>query len=151
MKNKLYLCLFGTGKTYLAKHYTNYWDLDLGCNGIIDPVDIQTILDNINGPVLLNISRKTINILIKYNFQNLFDIYVVLPEHTPEAKQAIINRCQHRPDHDTAFGEYVKGTYDLHYNLAVRLKYPKIYLKANQYLMDILDKDGNLKINETDN
>ena len=150
MKNKLYLCLFGCGKTYFCKQSAKWLDFDVGTREkpLASPslLNVSLHKQTIDTPnAVMNISDLSLDLLIQYNLKLYFDIKIILPENTTEMKQEILERVSLRPDHDTAFIDYAEANYDSIYALADTLEYPKIYLKSGQYLADIIDEDGKPK------
>lgn len=144
MKNKLYICLFGSGKTYFCQKYPEWVDFDVGCVGFAASNAVyQNYLSKLPANIVLNVSQRAVHLVTNYQLAEVSRIIVVLPEK--EMKQEIINRCLNRPDHDKWFESYLVQNYDKVYEMAESLPFPKIYLKSGQFLTDIINRDGTVK------
>ena len=150
--SKIYLATSGTGKTYFCQHNLGWIDLDgwLFWNKLSDKMNEDLFIKMISfyqysGYNILISSVQTAQYLVKNNIQ--IDGYIIPANET---KNEIFNRLINRDPHN--HWSYVYMTLlDKDIAQLIQLPGPKFYLKSGQYVSDIIDGDGNIKIKEANN
>ena len=151
--SKIYLATSGTGKTYFCKKYPGWVDLDgwFFWNDLSDQINENLFIKMVlfyqhNDYNILISSIKTAEYLIKNNIQ--INGYII-PSKAMKA-EIIVRLLTRGPEQNGWAHEYLR-----HFNKEIeqidQLSGPKFYLKSGQHVSDIIDSEGNIKINETDN
>ena len=133
---QIYMAMSGCGKTQFCLNNSTKWrDLDSG--GLkADPIKLFMLFHNGTGH---NVFLDASEVWLK---ANIIPYLIILPEKS--AKAEIIARVK-AGTNNSEWSVYYEINYDKIYNMLESVKVPKIYLKANQFIADIIDTDGNIK------
>ena len=138
-------CVYNAlGKTYFCQHHLKWADIDEEFFHITRApnllIALQYRLYTIYGyHIVTNASPYVMQSLAN---NEEFEPILILPSE--EMKEEIIQRIRDRGDDDWA--NYLNEIYDDHLGKVLQTPYKKIFLTSGQYLEDVLNEDGSLKI-----
>lgn len=134
-RGKIICSFFGTGKTYLNKHYTNFIDLEAHYFGDRNDLYIKAIKDasQVYGyNVLIACTKLIINMLQ----ENHLEFIAVLP--TKEQKEEYIQRYRERKTNPSSL-KGLEENFEKTIDEVMECECPKVILKSGQYLKDVVE------------